>query len=307
MAHFNTRSTLGFIGLGNMGLPMALNLLKQSYSLCVYDLNPQAVANAVSCGAVACDSLEQLVTQVSVCITMLPSGVEVRKLYLGQEGLLTKASKNTLFIDCSTIEMDLAQQLAHEAQLQNRGLQFLDAPVSGGVSGATQATLTFMVGGDQTALMQTEPIFSAMGQRVLHMGAAGMGQAAKMCNNMLLGITMIGVCEAFVLAERVGLPAEKLFAVSTSSSGQCWSMSSYCPVPGFVPAAPSNREYRQGFNASLMLKDLNLAQYAAQLHQAATPLAAKATELYQQFSQEFPKELDFSAIILWLRQQGVAK
>ena len=290
---------IGFIGLGNMGGPMAANLVKAGHSVAAFDLSAERVAAAVSAGAEAAPNSRAALSGSEIVITMLPSGREAEAVYLGSGGLVARAGAGTLLVDCSTIDVATARRLNGEAA--GRGLVLLDAPVSGGVAGAAAASLTFMVGGPAEGFARAEPILKAMGKAVIHAGDAGAGQAAKICNNMILGVSMIAVCEAFVLAERLGLAAEKLFEISSKSSGQCWSLTSYCPAPGPVPSAPSNRGYRPGFTAAMMLKDLRLAQEAAIAGGAATPLGAEAAALYGLFVGAGNAQTDFSAIIRMIR------
>ena len=288
-------AVIGFIGLGNMGLPMARNLLKAGHQLVAFDVAGAALDAAVAAGAEAADSAAAAAPGAEVVITMLPEGRHVREVYLGDDGIIAHAKPGCLLIDCSTIDVDSARAV-NEAALA-RGLEVLDAPVSGGVAGAENATLTFMVGGSEAGVARARPILEPMGKAVVHTGPSGNGQAAKICNNMLLAISMIGVCEAFVLAERLGLPADKLFEVSSQSSGQCWALTGYCPVPGPVPSSPANRDYRAGFTAAMMAKDLRLAQNAAQSVDAPTPMGAQARSLYALFTNRGHGGLDFSAII----------
>jgi 3-hydroxyisobutyrate dehydrogenase len=290
---------IGFIGLGNMGGPMAANLVKAGHSVAAFDLSAERVAAAVSAGAEAAPDARAALSGSEIVITMLPSGREAEAVYLGPAGLVAQAGAGTLLVDCSTIDVATARRLNGEAA--GRGLVLLDAPVSGGVAGAAAASLTFMVGGPAEGFARAEPILKAMGKAVIHAGDAGAGQAAKICNNMILGVSMIAVCEAFVLAERLGLAAEKLFEISSKSSGQCWSLTSYCPAPGPVPSAPSNRGYRPGFTAAMMLKDLRLAQEAAIAGGAATPLGAEAAALYGLFVGAGNAHTDFSGIIRMIR------
>ncbi|HSD34068.1 MAG TPA: 3-hydroxyisobutyrate dehydrogenase [Alphaproteobacteria bacterium] len=290
---------IGFIGLGNMGGPMAANLVKAGHSVAAFDLSAERVAAAVSAGAEAAPNARAALSGSEIVITMLPSGREAEAVYLGPAGLVAQAGAGALLVDCSTIDVATARRLNGEAA--GRGLVLLDAPVSGGVAGAAAASLTFMVGGPAEGFARAEPILKAMGKAVIHAGDAGAGQAAKICNNMILGVSMIAVCEAFVLAERLGLAAEKLFEISSKSSGQCWSLTSYCPAPGPVPSAPSNRGYRPGFTAAMMLKDLRLAQEAAIAGGAATPLGAEAAALYGLFVGAGNAQTDFSAIIRMIR------
>jgi 3-hydroxyisobutyrate dehydrogenase len=233
----------------------------------------------------------------------LPAGPQVRSVYLGEDGLLAHARKDALLIDCSTIDVETARAVA--AVAAEAGFDMLDAPVSGGVAGAEAATLTFMVGGRDAVFARARPILEAMGRTIVHAGPAGNGQAAKICNNMLLGVSMIAVCEVFSLAERLGVEAQTLFDISAKSSGQCWALTSYCPVPGPVPASPANRDYAPGFTAAMMLKDLRLAQQAAGASAAPTPLGAAAANLYQLFVDEGTGHLDFSAIYRFIRKPEV--
>jgi 3-hydroxyisobutyrate dehydrogenase len=238
-------------------------------------------------------------SRADVVITMLPSGKEAREVYLGEMGVLDSAQPGTLLIDSSTIDVESARVVAAAADA--KGMYMIDAPVSGGVGGAQGATLTFMVGGPEAAYQRAHSILEKMGKTIVHAGGAGNGQAAKICNNMLLGISMIGVSEAFVLAEKLGLDAQKLFDISSKSSGQCWSLTTYCPVPGPVPTSPANRDYQAGFTAAMMLKDLLLAQDAARTSGAATPLGAEAASLYSLFVGHGHAARDFSGIIRFLR------
>ena len=289
---------IGFIGLGNMGLPMARNLMRAGHRLRGFDVVPASVEAAVAAGAATAGSVAEAAAGAELVITMLPEGRHVREVWLGPAGILAHAAPETLLIDCSTIDVETARAVNRAAG--ERGLEVLDAPVSGGVAGAENATLTFMVGGSEAGVARARPVLAQMGKAVVHAGASGNGQAAKICNNMMLGISMIGVCEAFVLAERLGLAADKLFEVSSQSSGQCWSLTNYCPVPGLVPSSPANRDYRPGFTAAMMAKDLRLAQAAAQAVDAPTPLGAEARQLYALFTNGGHGGLDFSAIIKML-------
>lgn len=290
---------VGFIGLGNMGGPMAQNLFKAGHSLKVFDLSAEAIKRATDAGAQAVATASDVARDVDVVVTMLPAGQHVRSVYCGDAGLLGVANKGTLFIDSSTIDVTSARDVIAEAE--GRGMQMVDAPVSGGVGGATAGTLTFMVGGAQAAFEAAKPFLDVMGKNIFHAGGAGNGQVAKVCNNMLLGISMIGTCEAFVLAEKLGLDGQTLFDIASTASGQCWSMTSYCPVPGPVPASPANRDYAAGFTAAMMLKDLRLAQEAAQGAKAATPLGAEAASLYSLMEASGHDQIDFSGIIKLLR------
>lgn len=290
---------IGFIGLGNMGGPMAANLVKAGHDVAVFDMASAAVEKAVATGARSRGSVVDAARETEAVVTMLPAGQHVRQVYLGDNGILKHVNAGTLLIDSSTIDVQTARDVHAAAKVA--GVEFLDAPVSGGVGGAAAGTLTFMVGGDEAAFGRAKPILDKMGKNIFHAGGAGTGQAAKICNNMLLAISMIGTCEAFVLAEKLGLSHETLFKISSTASGQNWSLTSYCPVPGPVPASPANRGYQPGFTASMMLKDLKLAQNAAQAAGAATPLGAQATSLYSLFESAGAGGRDFSGIIQLLR------
>jgi 3-hydroxyisobutyrate dehydrogenase len=288
-------AAIGFIGLGNMGLPMVRNLLKSGHRVSGFDVVPAAIEVAVAAGVRGARSAPEAAEGAELVITMLPEGRHVREVYLGEQGVIARAGPDALLIDCSTIDVETARAVSQAAA--ERGLEMLDAPVSGGVAGAEGASLTFMVGGSEAGFSRAQPILQRMGKAVVHTGPSGNGQAAKICNNMILGISMIGVCEAFVLAEKLGLSADNLFEVASQSSGQCWSLTSYCPVPGPVPGSPANRDYRPGFSAAMMAKDLRLAQSAAHSVDVATPLGANARSLYALFAGRGHGGLDFSAII----------
>jgi 3-hydroxyisobutyrate dehydrogenase len=290
---------IGFVGLGNMGLPMALNLVKAGHQVEGVDINPAAVAELVKAGGASAETAKIAAARGDVLVTMLPSGKEVRDVYLGSGGVIDNANAGTLLIDSSTIDVATARDVSQAAEA--KGLFMIDAPVSGGVTGAQAGTLTFMVGGSEQAFQRARSILEAMGRTIVHAGGAGNGQAAKICNNMILGISMIAVCEAFLLAEKLGLDAQKLFDISSKSSGQCWSMTSYCPVPGPVPTSPANRGYQPGFTAAMMLKDLKLAQEAARVSGATTPLGAGAAAIYEQYVESGEAARDFSGIIQYLR------
>jgi 3-hydroxyisobutyrate dehydrogenase len=292
-------TSVGFIGLGNMGGPMARNLLKVGYAVTAFDISKEMVKGATDAGARAAATASDAARDCEIVVTMLPAGSHVRSVYMGEGGMLRAARKGTLFIDSSTIDVESARVVAAEAKAV--GQDFLDAPVSGGVGGATAGSLTFMVGGSDSAFAKAKPILEKMGKTIIHAGGPGTGQAAKICNNMILGISMIGVCEAFVLAEKLGLDHKKLFDIASTSSGQCWSLTTYCPVPGPVPTSPANRDYQAGFTAAMMLKDLKLAQSSAQSAGAATPLGANAAALYALFAASGNEALDFSGIIKMIR------
>jgi 3-hydroxyisobutyrate dehydrogenase len=292
-------STIAFIGLGNMGLPMAQNLIKAGHTVRGFDVNAAAAENLTASGGIAAHSIAEACNGADAVVTMLPAGEHVDQVYRGADGVLASAGAGTLLIDCSTIDVETARAVA--AAAGEHGLDMVDAPVSGGVTGAQAATLTFMVGGPEEAFARAQPLLEAMGKTIVHAGGAGNGQAAKICNNMVLGASMIVVCEAFLLAEKLGLDAQKLFDISSKSSGQCWSMTSYCPVPGPVASSPANRDYQAGFTAAMMLKDLKLAQAAARATHARTPLGAGAAAVYEQFVDNDDPGVDFSGIIRFLR------
>ena len=289
-------TTIAFVGLGNMGGPMAANLVKAGHVVRGFDLSEASLAAAAEAGVTSAGSLAEAVEGAGCVITMLPKGAHVLAVWSELCGLV---AEDTLIIDSSTIDVDSARK-AHELA-HARGCPSLDAPVSGGTGGATAGTLTFMAGGSEEAFRRAEPLLAVMGRKVVHCGEAGAGQAAKICNNMILGISMIGVCEAFALGEKLGLSHQALFDVASTSSGQCWSLTTYCPVPGPVPASPANSGYKPGFAAALMLKDLMLAQEAALSAGAATPLGAQAAQLYGLFEKGGNGGRDFSAIIEMLR------
>ncbi len=292
-------ATIGFIGLGNMGLPMARNLLAAGHALQVFDLAEPALAAAREAGAKVAQSAGAAAAASDIVVSMLPAGAHVRGVYLAADGILACAKPGTLLIDCSTIDVDTARAVISAAE--DHGLAMVDAPVSGGVMAAEAGTLTFMVGGSDEAFAAAKPVLAGMGRNIFHAGAPGTGQAAKICNNMLLAISMIGTAEAFVLAEKLGLDWQRLFDIASTASGQCWSLTTYCPVPGPVPGSPANRDYTPGFSAAMMLKDLKLAQGAAQTAGAATPLGAQAATLYALFSAAGHDGEDFSGIINMLR------
>ena len=291
---------IGFLGLGNMGGPMAANLIKAGHEVRGYDVVPAACIAAAAQGILIVTSAKDVANDADILITMLPTGDHVRTVYEGAGSLLSTAKPGTLFIDCSTIDVATARA-AHSAA-SSAGMLALDAPVSGGVGGAVAATLTFMAGGSDEAFKRARPVLEAMGKRIVHCGGPGNGQAAKICNNMILGISMIAVSEAFALAGKLGLSHQALFDVASTSSGQCWSLTTYCPVPGPVPTSPANNEYRPGFAAALMLKDLKLSQEAAFVAGAATPLGQHATGIYARFNELGHAGEDFSAIVRYIDQ-----
>ena len=287
---------IAFIGLGHMGSGMAANLAKARHAVRAYDLSEAAVTQAVADGCIGAASLGQACEGAEAVITMLPGGQHVLSVY---SQVLERTPKGALLIDCSTIDVESARQVATQAEMA--GFPMIDAPVSGGVTGAKAGTLTFMCGGPKDAFERAEPILKQMGKVVIHAGAVGAGQAAKLCNNMLLAITMIGTCEAFALAEKLGLDDQVFFDIASKASGQNWSLTSYCPVPGPVPASPANNEYKPGFMAGLMLKDLTLAMQAAQMASADTPLGAHAHALYEALCAEGHAQQDFSVMMERIR------
>ena len=289
-------SPIAFIGLGHMGGPMAANLARAGHAVRGFDLAPASLALAQKNGVETMGSVPEAVAGAGIVVTMLPAGTHVLAVWTE---LVAIVPSGTLLIDCSTIDMESARK-AH-ALAKAHGCPALDAPVSGGTGGATAGTLTFMVGGEAATFAGARPVFEAMGRQIIHCGGPSAGQAAKICNNMILGVSMIAVGEAFVLGERLGLTHQALFDVASVSSGQCWSLTTYCPVPGPVPASPANNGYEPGFAAALMLKDLLLSQAAAEGSGTETPLGAKATALYRRFNDEGFGAKDFSAVIEMLR------
>jgi 3-hydroxyisobutyrate dehydrogenase len=287
---------IAFIGLGNMGGPMAANLVKAGHDVRGFDLSEPARSAAAAIGVPLAADSKAAVAGAEAIVTMLPAGRHVLACW---DEILPAAAAGALIIDSSTIDVASAR-IAHAAG-ERAGLLTVDAPVSGGTGGAQAGTLTFMAGGADAAFAKAKPLLEAMGKRIVHCGGAGAGQAAKICNNMILGATMIATCEAFVLAEKLGLSAQALFDVASTSSGQSWSLSTYCPVPGPVPTSPANRDYKPGFAAALMLKDLRLSQEAAASVGAVTPLGAEAAQLYALFAAAGNGSEDFSGIIRFLR------
>jgi len=297
-------ATIGFIGLGNMGAPMAANLLKAQHKITGYDAVSSPLSNLELQGGKGAASAAEAAMAGDVVVTMLPAGPQVRQVYLSPDGIIAKAKKGALLIDCSTIDVETARLVAEEAK--KAGFDMLDAPVSGGVMGAQAASLTFMVGGSEAAFKKGRPILANMGRTIVHAGPSGNGQIAKICNNMILACSMIAVCEGFSLAEKLGLSAQTLFDICSTSTSQCWAMTNYCPMPGPVPAAPSNRGYTAGFTAANMLKDLRLSQQAAGTAAAVTPMGAAAANLYQLFVDGGKGGLDFSAIMQMVRRSGIS-
>jgi 3-hydroxyisobutyrate dehydrogenase len=295
-------TTIGFIGLGNMGGPMAANLVKAGHAVTGYDLNPAALDALAKAGGKIASSAADAVRGASVVITMLPAGEHVRDVYLHQGGLIAAtAAEQPLLIDCSTIDVDSARSVT--AAAETAGLAMLDAPVSGGTAGAQNGTLTFMVGGTEDAFTRGKPVLEAMGKNIFHAGGPGAGQAVKICNNMMLAINMVGVSEGFLLAQKLGLDWDRLYQICTTATANSWALSNYCPAPGPVPSAPSNRDYAPGFAAALMVKDVKLSQAAAEAAGSPTPLAAQALSFYQQVVDGGDGGKDFSVVFRWLAGQ----
>jgi 3-hydroxyisobutyrate dehydrogenase len=290
-----------FIGLGNMGLPMAMNLLKNGHSVTGFDLAEDQVKILTNAGGKSTSDINKTIQTSDAVITMLPSGKIVKSIYLGDNGIINNAPKNLLLIDSSTIDVETAREVSKEAISKN--LRIVDAPVSGGVGGAQAGTLTFMVGGEKESFVSAKEFLDIMGGNIIYAGLSGNGQAAKICNNMLLGISMIGTAEAFNLAENLGLDAQTFFDISSTASGQCWSMTSYCPVPGPVPSSPANNDYKPGFSSALMLKDLRLSQEAASMTTSSTPLGANATSIYEEIENLGQANIDFSGVIKLLQNK----
>ena len=288
-------TNIAFIGLGNMGSGMCANLVKAGHDVRAFDLNADAVTQAAAKGAVGAGSTHEAVAGADVVVTMLPAGKHVHAAYFGDGGIASAADTGALFIDCSTIAVGDARSAA--AQAAERGFTMVDAPVSGGTAAANGGTLTFMVGGAADGFARAKPILEAMGKTIVHAGDSGNGQVAKIANNMLLGISMIATCEAFNLAEKLGLDAQTFFDISSKASGQNWSMTSYCPAPGPVPAAPSNNDYKPGFAVDMMLKDLKLAAEAAQGIDADAGFGQRAMDVYAQLSADGHGGLDFSGVM----------
>lgn len=286
---------IGFIGVGNMGGPMVVNLIKAGHRVTAFDPVAAALDKAQRAGASVAQSVGQAAAAGEIVISMLPAGAHVREVYMGEGGVIAAAGEGALFIDCSTIDVETARAVNGAAA--DARFAMLDAPVSGGVAGAEAGTLTFMVGGTEEGFARAEPVLAAMGGKIVHAGPAGNGQVAKLCNNMILGITMIGISESFMLAKRLGLDWQKLFDISSQASGSCWAMLNHLPVPGIVETSAANRDYKPGFSAAMMHKDLKLAEQAAIAAGAAIPLGAQAAALYTLFVNAGNADLDYSAII----------
>jgi 3-hydroxyisobutyrate dehydrogenase len=290
---------IGFIGLGNMGGPMAANLVKAGHAVKGFDIGAAALETAKDNGVNTVGSVAEAARDIETVITMLPAGEHVRAVYTGEDGVLSAVATGTLLVDCSTVDVASARAVNEAAAAQ--GLELLDAPVSGGVAGAEAGQLTFMVGGAEAAFNQAKPLFDIMGKAAVHAGPAGNGQVAKACNNMILGISMLAISEAFTLAEKQGLDPQKLFEISSQASGMCWAMLNHNPVPGIVETAAANRDYKPGVAAGMMLKDLRLAQDAAQNAGCATPMGAEAAALYAIFCNSGYADKDYSGVYRMLR------
>ncbi|MGB0844199.1 MAG: 3-hydroxyisobutyrate dehydrogenase [Alphaproteobacteria bacterium] len=286
-------ASIGFIGIGNMGGPMAQNLLKAGHEVTVFDLSVDAMNKLVPDGAIVSSSVLEAAAGKDVVISMLPAGAHVKSVYL--DNLKGHLKPSCLVIDCSTIDVSSARDV--NSKLADQGIQMVDAPVSGGNVGAAAGTLTFMCGGSDKAMSQAKPYLEIMGKTIVHAGGAGNGQAAKICNNMMLAIQMISVCEGFKLADKLGLDRQKLFDISSTASGNCWSLSTYCPVPGPVPTSPANKDYVPGFSAHMMLKDIRLAMEAAESVEQKTTLGKAAAVIYETFVADGYGDKDFSGVI----------
>jgi 3-hydroxyisobutyrate dehydrogenase len=296
------RTTIAFIGLGNMGAPMAANLVKAGHTVTGYDIVPAALQALIAAGGKIAPSAADAAKDADVVITMLPAGEHVRDVWLHQGGLIEAVkSRGPLLIDCSTIDVESARVVTAAAEAA--GLAMLDAPVSGGTIGAQNGTLTFMVGGAEDAFARGKPILEAMGKNIFHAGGPGAGQAVKICNNMMLAINMVGVSEGFLLARKLGLDWNKLHEICSTATSNSWALSQYCPAPGPAPAAPSNRDYAPGFMTQLMVKDVKLSQAAAEATGSPTPLAALALTFYEKAMQAGDATKDFSVVFRWLAGQ----
>lgn len=288
-------NNIGFIGLGNMGTPMVLNLLAANLSVKVFDIDPINLQTVKDKGAITAESIAAVCQNVDVIITMLPAGEHVKQVYLGPEGIFAHAQKTTVLIDCSTIDIETSR-LVHVEALTKEFILF-DAPVSGGTAGAAAGTLTFMVGGGEKHFHKISLLLTHMGKNIFYAGEATAGQASKICNNLMLAVHMIGTAEGLILGKKLGLDMHKLYKICTHASGESWSLSKYCPMPGIMPDVPSSNDFKPGFMGKMMLKDLNLAQGAADFAELDLPMMQKALALYQQFCDQGNAEIDFSAII----------
>jgi len=293
---------IGFIGLGNMGKGMALNLLKAGHKVNVYDINTDVVNDLNSKGCIGCSDLLTTVSNVEVVISMLPEGSHVRDVYLGANGVIANANKDTLLIECSTIDINTIKKVGEIAN--NKGMRIIDAPVSGGIVGADNGTLTFMVGGVEENFKSAYSILNDMGQNIIHAGALGAGLAVKICNNMILGTTMIALAESFTMAKQLGLDQKKFFEISSKATGMSWAMLNHLPVANIIKTASANNNFKPGFAAEMMLKDLSLAQTAADSINLNTPLGLKALNMYKEFIKQGNGSLDYSAIITLIEESN---
>lgn len=293
-------SLIGFIGLGLMGGPMVKNLLAKKFTVKVFDVNASAVEAFAKVGATATTTISEVVQESDIVFTMVQTGQQVQQCCLGQDGIFAHLKSGALYLDCSSIDVKTSKALHKEAIEKN--IAMVDAPVSGGVAAAMAATLTFMVGGTEENFRRAKQILEHLGKNIIHAGAAGSGEAAKICNNMMLGINMIAVCEAFALAEKLGLAPEKLYEICSTASGQSWSLTKYCPWPGIMADVPSSHDYKPGFAAKMMLKDLKLSQEAAESVNMQVPLGQHATDLYQHYIDLGNADHDFSGILKMIRK-----
>ena len=296
-------AVIAFVGLGNMGAPMAANLVAAGHQVQGFDLAASGRQHLADEGGTACATMDEALRGAETLITMLPAGRHVREVLAGEGGAFAQVQPGTVVIECSTVDVETARAMHQEAAA--RDLPFLDAPVSGGITGAAAATLTFMVGGEAAALERVRPLLEKMGRTIVHAGGAGAGQAAKVCNNMILGISMVAVAEAFALADKLGLSRQALFDIASKSSGQCWSLTSYCPVPGLVPASPANKDYQAGFAAALMVKDMTLAVEAERQAGAPAVLSEHALAAYRAMVDRGWGEKDFSVVARALLAGGL--
>jgi 3-hydroxyisobutyrate dehydrogenase len=293
---------IGFIGLGNMGKGMALNLVKAGHNVNVYDINTEVVSYLNSKGCVGCSDILTLVSDVEVVISMLPEGSHVRDVYLNENGVIAHANKDTLLIECSTIDINTIKNVGEIAT--NKGMRIIDAPVSGGIVGADNGTLTFMVGGSEVNFNSALLILSDMGKNVIHAGELGAGLAVKICNNMILGTTMIALAESFTMAKKLGLDQKKFFEISSKATGMSWAMLNHLPVANIIETSSANNNFKPGFAAEMMLKDLSLAQNAADSVNISTPIGLKALDMYKEFINQGKGSLDYSAIIKLIEESS---
>ncbi len=296
---------IGFIGIGNMGMPMASNLARSGHEVTAFDKSKQACLLGQERGLRVSSTMKDFSKEANIIITMLPADDHVAEVYIGKEGILDQVSQSTILIDCSTIDVNTSRAVADEAKTRN--LDMLDAPVSGGVSGAEAGSLTFMVGGEKIALEKVMPVLKVMGKNIVHAGASGSGQAAKACNNMLLGISMIGISESFTLADRLGLDSKVLFDIMSSATGDCWALRNHLPIPGIVESSAANQSFSPGFAVAMMAKDLRLAETAAKSVDLQIDLGILASKMYTDFEKGGNGHLDYSAIINLIEKKAFTK